>query len=71
MMRASSSPAADPSRRLLPEGQRWGFGAHSVVPYLTQAQHARMGTQDELLASIRNPVFPRMEDALRTLRRRQ
>jgi hypothetical protein len=71
MMRASSSPAADSRHRLLPEGRRWGFGAHSIVPYLTLAQHARMGTDGELLASIRNPVFPRMDDALRALRPQQ
>lgn len=71
MMRASSSASSDPRQRLLPEGRRWGFGAHSVVPYLSAAQHARAGTDDELLASIRNPVFPQMADALRALRRRQ
>jgi hypothetical protein len=68
MMR-SASFSSDP--RLLPEGRRWGFGAHSVVPYLALAQHARAGTDDPLLASIRNPVFPQMADALRALRRRQ
>ena len=71
MMRASSSFPSDPRRQLLPEGRRWGFGAHSVVPYLSAALHARMGTDVELLASIRNPVFPQMADALRALRHRQ
>jgi hypothetical protein len=70
MMRASSFPS-DPRHRLLPEGRRWGFGARSVVPYLSAAQDARPGTDDELLASIRNPVFPQMADALRALRHRQ
>lgn len=50
---------------MLPEGRRWGFGAHSVVPYLSVALQARPG--DEVLASIRNPVFARMDQALRTL----
>lgn len=70
MMRASSFPS-EPRRQLLPEGRRWGFGAHSVAPYLSAALQARMGTDDELLASIRNPVFPQMAEALRALRHRQ
>ncbi len=66
MMRASRPPESQ--ARLLPEGRRWGFGAHSVVPYLTMALHARPGLGDEGGASIRNPVFPSMEDTLRALR---
>ena len=53
--------------RLLPEGRRWGFGAHSVVPYLGAALHARPGDE---LASIRNPVFAQMDQALRALQER-
>lgn len=49
----------------MPEGRRWGFGAHSVVPYLSVTLQARPG--DDLLASIRNPVFTRMDQALRAL----
>jgi hypothetical protein len=55
--------------RLLPEGQRWGFGAHSVVPYLTMALQGRPGDGLEPDAEIRNPVFPRMENALGALRK--
>jgi hypothetical protein len=58
----------DPRARLQPAGRRWGFGAHSVVPYLTFALQSRPGQQDD--ESIRNPVFPQMEDTLRVLRRR-
>lgn len=60
------SPPPQHRNRLLPEGRRWGFGAHSVVPYLTHARPAESAdTQD-----IRNPVFPQMEQALRELRKR-
>jgi hypothetical protein len=52
--------------RLLPEGRRWGFGAHSVVPYLT---HTRPDAT-EPAQDIRNPVFSQMEQALRALRQR-
>jgi hypothetical protein len=64
------SPLHDPKSRLLPEGRRWGFGAHSVVPYLTQALGARPGDGSNPAESIRNPVFTQMEQALRALRRR-
>lgn len=67
MMRASRS--SDHRPRLLPEGQRWGFGAHSLVPYLTMALNARPG-EDDLLATIRNPVFAQMDKALRDLPQR-
>ena len=60
MMRASRPPEKLPS--LMPEGRRWGFGAHSVVPYLSIGLQVRPGDE---LASIRNPVFARMEQALR------
>lgn len=63
------SPRSDPRSRLLPEGQRWGFGAHSVVPYLTRALEARPGDAADP-ATVRNPVFPQMENALRALRQR-
>jgi hypothetical protein len=60
----------DPSHaRLLPAGRRWGFGAHSVVPYLTQSQHARPAEAAQVEEAIRNPVFPQMEPTLRALRR--
>jgi len=65
MMRASRPPEKNP--RLLPEGRRWGFGAHSLVPYLSMALQSRPGDE---LASIRNPVFARMDQALRTLQER-
>jgi hypothetical protein len=65
MMRAT--PTQDPRNRLLPEGRRWGFGAHSVVAYLT---HSRAATEEDVTAAIRNPVFQRMDDALRALRQR-
>ena len=71
-MRESSWP--EHRARLLPAGRRWGFGAHSVVPYLEVALHAR--AMDERRAepeaeaeAIRNPVFPHMDKALRALRR--
>jgi hypothetical protein len=54
----------------MPEGRRWGFGAHSVVPYLTMALNARPGEGSDPTASIRNPVFPQMDNALRALRQR-
>lgn len=60
------SPFHDPRSRLLPEGRRWGFGAHSVLPYLTAALEARPADAGD----IRNPVFPQMEKALRELRSR-
>lgn len=66
MMRASRP--ADHRPRLLPEGRRWGFGAHSLVPYLTMRLNAQPG--DDMLASIRNPVFAQMEQALRDLPQR-
>ena len=65
MMRASRPP--EKTSRLLPEGRRWGFGAHSVVPYLSVALHTRPGDE---LASIRNPVFAQMDQALRVLQER-
>lgn len=65
MMRASRPPEQRP--RMMPEGRRWGFGAHSVVPYLTMNLQARPG---EELAGIRNPVFSEMASALRPLRER-
>lgn len=64
-MRHSQSPKH--RQRLLPEGRRWGFGAHSVVPYLT---HTRPEDTAQAGQDIRNPVFPQMEQALRTLRDR-
>jgi hypothetical protein len=66
MMRASRPPQHHD--RLLPEGRRWGFGAHSLVPYLTMTLNARPGNEDDMVGSIRNPVFPSMADALRALR---
>jgi hypothetical protein len=58
----------DSTPRLLPEGRRWGFGAHSLVPYLTMAMRAR--PSDDCTLAIRNPVFPAMDEALRPLRQR-
>jgi len=60
------SPFHDPHSRLLPEGQRWGFGARSVLPYLAASLEARPGESTD---GIRNPVFPRMDQALRGLPR--
>lgn len=55
---------SDPSApRLQPAGRRWGFGAHSVVPYLVHSLPPS-GSPD---AAIRNPVFPHMERTLRAL----
>lgn len=65
-----ASPFHEPRHRLLPEGRRWGFGAHSVVPYLAKALEARPAEDGEVTDSIRNPVFPQMEQALRALRSR-
>jgi hypothetical protein len=67
MMRSFRPP--EQSSRLLPEGRRWGFGAHTVVPYLTMSLSARPG-EDDALATIRNPVFARMDKALRGLPQR-
>ncbi len=60
------SPPPQRSARLLPEGRRWGFGAHSVLPYLTHTRPVEgVPAQD-----IRNPVFQEMEAALRALQHR-
>ena len=65
----SLPPHPDPAHtRLLPEGRRWGFGAHSVVPYLTSNLNARPAAAPD--DAIRNPVFPQMDHALRALRKR-
>lgn len=69
-MRSSSSRPDPAQARLLPEGRRWGFGAHSVVPYLTSSQNARPAPAAESSDAIRNPVFSQMEQALRALRKR-
>lgn len=66
-MRPPASP--EPTPRLQPAGRRWGFGAHSVVPYLTYSVQERSGEAAEE-GEIRNPVFPQMENTLRTLRGR-
>jgi hypothetical protein len=57
----------DSHARLQPAGQRWGFGAHSVLPYLAFALQSRAG--EESGDSIRNPVFPQMENILPVLPR--
>ncbi|MDB5898807.1 MAG: hypothetical protein JWP41_2409, partial [Ramlibacter sp.] len=46
-----------PSRPgILPAGERWGFGAQSVVPYLTMSLHLRpAGGPRDADTSIRNP----------------
>lgn len=58
----------DSPARLLPAGRRWGFGAHSVLPYLGLALQARPGAEDA--GSIRNPVFRQMQGTLPVLPRR-
>jgi len=63
-----NSPPAEARSRLLPEGRRWGFGAHSLLPYLSIALQSRPGDGQALVASVRNPVFPQMENVLRVLR---
>lgn len=68
-------PQAHTDRRdtLLPAGRRWGFGAHSVVPYLTHAVHSRTTRAAEVEQEaqfILNPVFLHMEHTLRALRHR-
>ena len=65
-----ASPPHNRSPGLLPEGRRWGFGAHSVLPYLTMSLKARSGGDADAAGSIRNPVFPEMEDKLRELTKR-
>lgn len=65
-----ASPPHNRSPGLLPEGRRWGFGAHSVLPYLAMSLHARSGGDAEATGPIRNPVFPEMEDKLRELAKR-
>jgi hypothetical protein len=54
--------------RLLPAGRRWGFGAHTVLPYLSVALQSRPGQEPG--ESIRNPVFPQLESTLPDLLRR-
>ena len=68
-------PQAKTDRRstLLPAGRRWGFGAHTVVPYLTHSVHSRSTRTPEAEQEeqfILNPVFLHMEHTLRALRRR-
>jgi len=63
--------AADAHVRLLPAGRRWGFGAHSVLPYLNAALQARPGAAASEAEGILNPVFPQMEKTLRRLPRRK
>lgn len=55
---------------LMPAGRRWGFGAHSVVPYLGVSQQSKPVDGASEAEAIRNPVFPHMEQALETLRKR-
>jgi hypothetical protein len=59
---------------LLPAGSRWGFGAQSVVQYLTTSAPARhlppAEVDMEAERSIQNPVFVHMEHTLRALRQR-
>lgn len=65
----TSHASNDPDHRLLPEGQRWGRGARSVVPYLYVSLLTRPAERDEGDGHfIRNPVFPHMEHTLRVLR---
>jgi hypothetical protein len=66
-MRPSNRP--DTRSHLLPEGRRWGFGARSVLPYLTAALESRPADAADPAKDIRNPVFPQMEKTLRALRR--
>ena len=71
--RSTSAPMRNPPNtdrdapRLQPAGQRWGFGAHSVVPYLFHAATPGAGKADD--GAIRNPVFSHMDRALRPMRR--
>jgi hypothetical protein len=63
---------SDSRPRVLPAGHRWGFGAQSVVPYLTQTQNLRpAGGPPDADTSIRNPVFPQMDNALRVALRQR
>ena len=62
------SPFHDARSRLLPEGRRWGFGAHSVLPYLAALLESR--PVQDVAASTVNPVFPQMEQTLRAVRER-
>jgi hypothetical protein len=58
-----------PPPRLQPAGRRWGFGAHSVMPYLVHAPSQAAASDAAGTEPIRNPVFPHMDLALRALRR--
>ena len=60
----------DHRSRLLPAGRRWGFGAHSVVQYLGISMQSKPAEGTSDAEQIRNPVFPHMEQALDTLRKR-
>jgi hypothetical protein len=66
-MHRRRTPAS--AERLLPAGRRWGFGAHTVLPYLTLGRHDHPG-EPAAEGEIRNPVFPQMESTLRKLQRR-
>lgn len=59
-----TSPA-DHRQALLPAGQRWGFGAHSVLPYLNALRTRAVESAQEPAEAIRNPVFRQMDVALR------
>lgn len=52
---------------LQPPGRRWGFGANSVVPYLTQGRSMRGHEAEAVDQLINNPVFVHMEHTLRVL----
>jgi hypothetical protein len=67
-----STELSDSRSRVLPAGHRWGFGAQSVVPYLTMSVHLRpAGGPPDADTSIRNPVFPQMDSTLRVALRQR
>ncbi len=70
-LRAAMQRHPDDRRRasLLPAGRRWGFGAHSVLPYLAPGRQQRGSVPQESEPSVSNPVFLHMDQTLRALRR--
>jgi hypothetical protein len=64
-----SPPSAE---RWLPPGRRWGFGAHSVLPYLNHSVQTKLLSPEVKVddaGPIRNPVFQHMEIPVRKKRR--
>jgi hypothetical protein len=66
-MTPPAHPTDRPPLRMMPAGERWGFGARTVLPYLNHSLQARLIAADlppPEAGPVRNPVFPEMDIAL-------